>query len=145
MFEKIKLVLEQLEFASISLLFGLGSFVYKVKYEKLPNNKSNLTHELLFSTMAGYLAYKICLAFNITENMIGIFVGVASYSGTRFIVIMSRIIEEYIEKKFDVEVKDNDNTLNGNNNRFDRGNHIINNQRGNVTPNNNKSKIIHRI
>lgn len=144
MYEKIKVLLEQFEFASISLLFGLGSFAYKIKYERLPNNKSNLVHELLFSTMAGYLAYKICLAFNISENMIGIVVGVASYSGTRFIVKMSRIIERHIEIKFNGEISNNDMDLDNGGNRNNGGNIIIN-QRNNIRPNpNNRSRIIHR-
>jgi len=142
MLEKIKLVLESLEYSAISILFGFGSFLYKVKYEKLPNNKSNLIHELLFSTMSGYLAYKLCLSFDVKENMIGIIVGVASYSGTRFIVKLSRIVERHIEVKFNGEVLGTDDDLNE---KVDNSNHLLRQQNGRIRPNpQNRSRIIHR-
>lgn len=139
MLDQIKAIFSSLEYVAISTLFGFGSFLYKVKYENLPQNKSNFIHELMFSTMAGYLAYKICNYLNINENLIGIVIGVASYSGTRFILKISRMIERHIEIKFNGEVYQ-DNDIDSYR-RVDSNNRVSQNQPTNL----NRNRITYRI
>ncbi len=89
----------------ISLIFGIGSFLYKVQQGKAPLTKFSAMSEVSFSLISAYLAFRLCSYFNAPEDLLWAFVGIASWSGTRFLIKMEELLEKYIDKKLELETK----------------------------------------
>jgi hypothetical protein len=95
---------EHIHLFIISLLFGMASFLFKVREGTAKFTGFNAFSEISFSLISAYIAYRLARYFGITEDLLWVFTGIAAWSGTRFLIKMEDVLDVYINKKFDLRV-----------------------------------------
>ncbi len=100
---KFETLLEHIHLFFISLIFGFASFLYKVREGKATFNGFNAFSEISFSLVSAYLAFRLASYFEVKEDLIWVFTGIAAWSGTRFLIKMEDILDKYINKRFDID------------------------------------------
>ncbi len=92
--------------ASLSILGGLVGYVRKLKegtYERF--SITELVGDLVISFFIGITTYFICKSAGFDDWLIAGLVGITSHMGTRGLVLIERIIEQYIKKILKVDCK----------------------------------------
>ena len=92
-----------IEFVVVSVLFGVGQFLMKVKQNKIKKNLFDFSSELLFAVLASYIALQIAQEFNFSRNVTLIVIGISSWMGSKFLDVLQKIMTEYIAKKFGID------------------------------------------
>lgn len=109
---KFETLFEHIHLFFISLIFGVASFLYKVREGKAVFNGFNAFSEISFSLVSAYLAFRLCGYFEIKEDLLWVFTGVAAWSGTRFLIKMEDVLDKYINKRFDIDAESKDKSSN---------------------------------
>lgn len=89
----------------ISIVFGIGKYIHKVKENIMKLNCFDFFSELLFALMAGYITFRICLNYSLNENLTAIMIAIASYSGSKFLDSLQKITIKFIAKKLIKELE----------------------------------------
>jgi hypothetical protein len=97
--------LDNLHLFGITILFGVASFLFKVREKQVEFKGINVLTELTFSAVAAYTAFKLGKYFAINEDLISVFTGIAAWSGTLFIKRMELILNAYFTKKFNLDIE----------------------------------------
>lgn len=92
-----------IEFLIVSILFGIGQFLMKLKQNKLKKNLFDFCSEILFALLASYLALNIAQEFNFSRNISLITIAISSWMGSKFLDILQKIMTDYIAKRFGIE------------------------------------------
>ena len=93
-------ITEYIHLFMLSVIFGVASFLFKVREGKAIFNGFNAFSEISFSLISAYMAFRICSYFNTSEDLMWVFTGIAAWSGTRFLIKLEGILERHLESKF---------------------------------------------
>ena len=99
-------LLNHLHIFALSSLFGLASYLLKVRQNKISATLFNFISELVFACVSGYIAMKLSLYWNMDENLKWVFISISSWSGTKFLIFLEGILEKYIMQKFNLTESD---------------------------------------
>lgn len=88
-----------LQVLGISFLFGIVSWIQKVKNNPLKKNLFDFSTEIVMSIAGGFLASKVCESIKLDSNFTIVCICVASYSGVKFIEFMNFAIMSKIGKE----------------------------------------------
>lgn len=99
----------------IGVLFGLVSWIQKVRSNPIKKNVFDFSSEIVMSIAGGFLASKLCDAISLNENYKVVAICIASYSGVKFIEFINYVIMSKIGKEAGLDsdkVNDEINRLN---------------------------------
>lgn len=93
---------EHVNLLILTLLFGTASYLYKLQKGTVIKTRVGYITEIFFSCSASYLAYRLGHYLDFKEDLLWLLVGVAAWSGTRFVNKLEIILDNYTAKKFNV-------------------------------------------
>ena len=105
MFELNADVQQHLYLMGISLVFGLGQWMMKIRKNEIKKNKFDFFSEILFAELAGYITFRICQYFLFGPNMTFILVAINSWSGSKFLDVFQKISTNFIANKFGIDAR----------------------------------------
>ncbi len=101
--QRLEQFFEHIHLFILSLVFGMASFLFKVREGKAKFTGFNAFSEISFSLISAYMAYRLARYFSVTEDLLWVFTGIAAWSGTRFLIKMEDVLDKYINKRFDLK------------------------------------------
>lgn len=108
---KIENLFEYTQLLVLSLIFGIASFLFKVREGKTKLTKFNTFSEISFSLISAYMAFRLSRYFGFKEDLLWIFTGMAAWSGTRFLTKLENFLDKYINKKIEIRVVNEENLI----------------------------------
>ena len=86
-----------------SLAFGVGSWFFKIRQNKIKASAFSFFSEITFALLAGFITFWICQNFALSDNLMWILISINSWSGSKFLSILEYLSAKLLADKFGID------------------------------------------